>query len=81
MTTQAKPKSRPKPKAKRIVTDKGLKRRLTATERQLKTMKDRKARKAQRKAENRIINAHVRNVFEFCDDLSRVLVVHGEDQL
>jgi ferritin-like metal-binding protein YciE len=71
----------PKTKARRVGTDKMLKHRLTQAERQLKAMKDRKAKKAQRKALNRAINSNFRNTFELIDDLSKILVVHGDDQL
>ena len=79
MVTQARPKA--KPKVKRVVVDKTLKRQLVAANRQLNAMKDRKAKKAQRKAENRIINSNVRGMFELCDDLSKCFIVYGEDKL
>jgi hypothetical protein len=70
-----------KTKKKRIITDKVLKKRLTQAERQLKAMKDRKARKAAKKAMDRKINSQFNNTFDLIDDLSRVLVTHAEDQL
>jgi predicted GTPase len=79
MVTQTKPK--PKVIIKRVVADKQLKHRLTQAERQLKAMKDRKAKKSAKKAMERNINRQVREAYELIEELQSVLVTHAEDQL
>jgi predicted GTPase len=81
MVTETKPKPKPKIAVKRVVVDKQLKHRLTQAERQLKAMKDRKAKKSAKKAMERNINRQVKDAYELIDQLSSVLVTHGKDQL
>lgn len=72
---------KPKTPAKKKPTDGAIRRQLRSANRQLEAMKNRKAAKARRKLEDRIINLNVRSTFEMIDDLSRVLVIHGDDKL